>query len=133
MNYRIGDKFTKEFVIKLDDGIRFAEISGDNNPIHLDEQVAKNTRFGKRIVHGMLIGSYFSSIIGNDFPGNGSIYMEQDLKFLSPIYYDEMISLEVEIVDIIIEKKRIILSTKCLDSNQRLLVDGKAMVFKEDL
>ena len=133
MKYKIGDKIEKEYVISYDEGERFADISGDYNPIHIDEHVANKTRFKKRIVHGMLIGSYFSAIIGNEFPGKGSIYMNQNLIFKAPVFYDETIRIVVEIIDIIEEKKRLTLSTKCYGSGDKILVDGSAMIYKEEL
>ncbi len=133
MKYRVGDKYEKKYIIQEADGMAYAEVSGDYNPIHLDEETASKTRFGRKIAHGMLVGGYISSIIGNDFPGNGSVYMSQNLSFRAPVFYGEAIKIIVEISEIIKEKNRIILSTKCLDSHDKLLVDGTAMVYKEDI
>ena len=102
MKYVEGDFFEKKVVINYQMGEKFADVSGDKNPIHLDEDFAEQTRFGKRIVHGMLIGSYFSAIIGNDFPGNGTIYLNQSMIFKNPIYYnsDVIIDLKSEVKNI---------------------------------
>ena len=62
----------------------FSELVGDKNPIHLDDEYSKNSIFGKRIVHGMLLSSFFSKIIATNYPGEGSIYLKQDLNFKNP-------------------------------------------------
>ena len=112
-------------------GEKFADVSGDKNHIHLDEDFAEQTRFGKRIVHGMLIGSYFSAIIGNDFPGNGTIYLNQSMIFKNPIYYNSDVIIRIEIKSIDRQKNRLLLSTTCRDYNDKILVDGEALVLYE--
>lgn len=129
--YQIGDKFEKEFVVTEKIGQQFADVSGDYNPIHLDEDVAAQSRFKKRIVHGMLIGGYISGIIGNDFPGNGTIYLKQDLKFMCPVFYNETIKICITIKDIDENKNRLTLTTQCFDENAKVLVDGQALVMVE--
>lgn len=131
-NYKVGDFFEKDFYIDYETGKQFAAVSTDCNPIHIDEEVASKSRFGKRIAHGMLIGSYISAILGNDFPGNGTVYMKQDLTFRAPVYYESTVKVRVEISEIIPEKNRFILTTQAFDEAGKLLVDGHAMVLKED-
>ncbi len=128
--YKKGDSYQEERVVCLEDGKTFAEVSQDWNPIHLDDEVAAESRFGQRIVHGMLIGSYFSGIIGNSFPGSGFIYISQDLRFKRPVYYDQKIILRLEIVEIDYERRRMKLSTRCF-SNDDVLVDGVANLLYE--
>ncbi len=128
--FRIGQFYEKEVTITSEIGKEFARISGDFNPIHLDEKYAEETRFGKRIVHGMLIGSYISGIIGNEFPGQGSIYLNQDLKFRRPIFYDKKVIIRVEIISVDEEKSRLKLRTSCLEDND-VLVDGEALIYME--
>ncbi len=77
----------------------FAELTGDKNPVHTDEEFAKNTRFGRRIAHGMLSVGIISAILGNDFPGPGSIYMRQEVKFLKPIFLEEEVKITIEILE----------------------------------
>lgn len=128
--FKVGQFYEKEVTITSEIGKEFARISGDFNPIHLDEKYAEETRFGKRIVHGMLIGSYISGIIGNEFPGQGSIYLNQDLKFRRPIFYDKKVIIRVEIISVDEEKSRLKLRTSCLDDKD-VLVDGEALIYME--
>lgn len=85
-SFKEGMEYSRWFDITREMVMQFAELTGDKNPVHLDEAYAKGTRFGRCIVPGMLIGGLISRIIGMDFPGNGSIYMGQDLKFARPVY-----------------------------------------------
>ena len=79
----VGQTYLKKFHVKEEMGQKFAELSGDFNPIHLDGEFAKDSRFNGKIAHGMLVASFISGVIGNDFPGQGSIYMKQELKFIN--------------------------------------------------
>jgi 3-hydroxybutyryl-CoA dehydratase len=108
----------------------FALITGDLNPIHLDENYAKGTKFGRTIAHGMLLSSFFSKIIAMDFPGEGSIYLSQTLKFLKPCYVGDSIKIHVSLLNKVQKNKSFIytLSTKIYDKNNGLLVDGTADV-----
>lgn len=88
------------FVEITDEMVRnFAELSGDKNPIHLDDEYAANTPFKKRIAHGMLVSSFFSTIIAEDYPGNGSIYLEQNLKFLKPCFIGDVVKFKVSLIE----------------------------------
>ena len=107
--------------------LSFAEASNDINPIHIDEKVAADSIFGRRVAHGMLIGSFISAIIGNDYPGNGSIYMQQELKFLRPVYIGEKICIGLKAVDIS-SGDHCTMEIKVYDSERELLIVGKAVV-----
>jgi acyl dehydratase len=111
----------------------FASITGDFNPIHLDEDYAKSTRFGKTIVHGMLLSSFFSKIIAMDYPGEGSIYLSQTLNFLKPCYVGDTISVHIKLMNKTQKSKSYIytLSTKIYDSSKELLIDGTANVLSD--
>lgn len=111
-----------------DDVIKFAELSGDNNPVHLDDEYAKNTMFGARIVHGALASSLFSTLFANTLPGPGCIYLKSENKYLKPIYLDEEVTFTIKIVEIIEEKKRIIFDTVALFRNEKAIV-GSAEIF----
>ena len=76
---------------------KFASASGDNNPIHLNEEFAKKTIFKSRIAHGMLIASFISSVIGNKFPGNGTIYVSQNLKFKRPVKINDVVKIKITV------------------------------------
>lgn len=87
----IGDEATFQKTLSESDVYLFAGITGDQNPAHINDIYAKDTRFGKRIVHGMLTSSLVSSILGMQLPGPGTIYLGQTLKFLSPVYFGDTI------------------------------------------
>ena len=107
INYQIGQSAFFEKCITDEEVRKFAEISGDDNPVHLDDEYAKDTLFGKRIVHGILVSSLISKVIGTQLPGNGTIYLSQNLKFLKPVYVGETVRAEVVIKEIIEEKNRL--------------------------
>lgn len=125
--FKVGQKKTITKLVQKEDVQKFADVSGDWNPLHLDEEYAKNTVFGKCIAHGMLSASYISAVLGTDFPGEGTIYLGQNLKFLSPIYIGEEIEVSVEIKSVD-EKNRAVLETnvRCMDG--RLAIEGEAFV-----
>ncbi len=126
--YSIGQKYEKEFTVTEEMGEQFAKVSSDYNEIHLNEEYAKNTQFKGRIVHGMLVASFISGVIGNDFPGSGTIYLGQDLKFLFPVRYNDTIRVEVEVGNIVTEKSRLELNTCCYNQNGEMVISGKALV-----
>lgn len=106
---------------------KFASASGDKNPIHLDEKFAKNTIFKSRIAHGMLISSFISSVIGNKFPGNGTIYVSQDLKFKRPVKINDVVKIKIIVEKIILKKKWVQLKTLCFVRN-KIVLEGMAVV-----
>lgn len=125
----IGQEICEEKVFTSDDVNAFAQVSGDCNPIHLDEQYAKGSRFGRTIVHGILASSLISKMIGMDMPGEGSIYMEQKLQFRKPIYVGEKIVAKVKIVDI--QKNIYTLETNVYNMNDDCVIKGNAKVLFE--
>ena len=124
----VGQKAERDFLVTEETGVAFAEVSQDKNPIHLDEEYAGKTRFGKRIAHGMLMGSYISGMIGMELPGEGTIYMKQELTFLRPVYYGDKIRVEIAVSELQTEKKRAVLSTNCYNQNGEQVVAGSALV-----
>lgn len=110
---------------------KYAEISGDCNPIHLDEKVAEQSIFKKRISHGMLIASYISAVLGNEFPGNGTIYMGENIRFLKPIYIGTQIRLEFTILAID-DRNHATIKTDVYDQNGKKAIDGVAYVKMPD-
>ena len=131
-DYKIGMKDSISKVISENDIINFAEISEDKNPIHLSEEYAKGTIFKKRIAHGMLSASLISAILGTKLPGKGSIYLNQTLEFLKPVYINDLITAEVEIIELIPEKNKIILKTICKNQNADIVLNGKATILKNE-
>ena len=106
---------------------QFAEISTDHNPVHLDDEYARDTIFEGRIAHGMLTAGLVSAVIGEQLPGHGTIYMSQNLKFLAPVRPGDLVHAEVKVVDMVIDKRRVKLDCRCEVSGKNVLV-GEAMV-----
>ena len=106
---------------------QFAEISTDHNPVHLDDEYARDTIFEGRIAHGMLTAGLVSAVIGEQLPGHGTIYMSQNLKFLAPVRPGDLVHAEVKVVDIVIDKRRVKLDCRCEVNGKNVLV-GEALV-----
>jgi 3-hydroxybutyryl-CoA dehydratase len=125
--YRIGDcaEFTK--VLSGDDVRRFADVTGDRNPMHLSREFAEKTRFKKPVVHGILTAGTISAAIGMKLPGPGCIYLSQTLEFKAPVFPGDEITARVEIVEVI-SQKRLRFRTRCFNQNQVLVIDGEAVV-----
>lgn len=121
-----SDEFTK--TVSESDIYLFAGITGDLNPAHINEIYAKNTVFKGRIAHGILIGGFISTVIGTKLPGPGSIYREQQLRFLAPVRIGDTITARVEISNIDSEKNKITLNTSCFNQDETMVVDGKAII-----
>lgn len=124
----IGDTFSRTTTL-TDAHIRnFAAASGDTNSVHLDEEYAKTTRFGKRVAHGMLTASLISAILGNDYPGVGTIYLSQSAKFKAPVFIDDTITATVEVTQYREDKRIVTLRTTCTNQDGVLVVEGEAVV-----
>lgn len=114
-------------VVTDEDIEMFAQVSTDRNPVHLDEDYAQDTMFQGRIAHGMLTAGLISAVIGEQLPGHGTIYMSQSLKFLAPVRPGDMVLAEVEVTDIIVEKRRVKLDCRCIVDGRKVL-EGEATV-----
>ena len=125
---KLGEKASITNKFSEDDVRLFAKISTDTNPLHLDEYYAANTIFKTRIVHGVLVGSLFSSIIGTILPGEGSIYLSQTYSFKKPIFINEAVKAEVEVTNIREDKPIITLKTICYNSKGEIAIEGEAVV-----
>jgi len=106
---------------------KFAEISTDHNPVHLDDDYARDTIFEGRIAHGMLTAGLISAVIGEQLPGHGTIYMSQNLKFLAPVRPGDLVHAEVRVTDMVIDKRRVKLDCRCEVNGKNVLV-GEAIV-----
>lgn len=128
MEPKIGDRFSTERLV-TDELIRnFAEVSGDYNPLHLDEEFAKNTRFGKPIAHGMLSGAFISSVLGYDFSERKIVYLSQTLKFVRPVFIGDTVTTTATVTKIREDKPVITMETVCTNQNGETLVTGEAVV-----
>lgn len=126
--FQLGMKASTTKIITNEDVLKFAEISTDINPVHIDEEAARNSMFGRRIAHGILVSGLISAVLGNKLPGPGSIYMGQELKFMAPVFIGDEITAEVEIIELIPEKSRIKLSTICKNQDGKVVITGTALV-----
>ncbi len=105
----------------------FAEVTGDNNPVHLDAAYAAGTSFGERIAHGMLSAGYISAVLGTTLPGPGAIYLSQALRFKRPVKIGDSVTARATVTEIDEAKARVTLATVCL-VNGKPVVDGEAVV-----
>jgi len=106
----------------------FAEASGDKNPVHLDEAYAQTTRFGKRIVHGMLVAGLISAVLGTQLPGPGTIFLGQELSFKAPVFIGDTVTAEIEVAAVREGKSIATLITNCYNQDGTLVIEGKATV-----
>lgn len=128
MLLKIGDKFTTNRLV-TDELIRqFAEVSGDFNPIHLDEDFAKTTRFGNRIAHGMLSGAFISAVLGNELKDMKIVYLSQTMKFTAPVFIDDTVTTTATIINIREDKPIITCETICTNQNGEMLVTGESKI-----
>lgn len=128
MDLKIGDCFstTREITDKL---IRdFAEVSGDHNPIHLDEEFAAKTRFGRRIAHGMLSGAFISAVLGFEFKDLKIIYLSQSMRFTAPAYLGDTITTTATVTNIREDRGIVTIETVCTNQHGELTVKGEAVV-----
>lgn len=127
-NFKVGDKATLSKAFTESEVKNFAKISLDDNPIHLDREYAESTVFGQRIVHGILVASLLSGLMGGKFPGHGTVYLGQSLNFKAPVYIDEEVEASVEVIKIREDKPIITLKTQCVKSDGTIALEGEAVV-----
>lgn len=136
MTYKEGYKFEDmsvgmthqtEHVITEKDIELFAEVSGDRNPLHMDEEFAKQTPFGQRIAHGALTASYISGILGNDLPGPGSIFVGLNMRFRRPVLIGSLVIVKVEVTEMRERGNRVTLKVSC-NVDGKAAISGEAMV-----
>lgn len=127
-DFYLGQTATMRKSFSFDDVKKFAELSGDINPVHLDNEFAEKTIFKRPIVHGFLYGSMISALLANELPGPGSIYIHQELNFKSPVYHGDEVTAEVKITDLRSDKNIITLETTCTVSENIQVLIGKAII-----
>lgn len=128
MPLKIGDSASRAKTFTDEDVRLFAQVSGDDNSVHLDDAYAATTQFGRRIVHGMLTASLISAILGCDLPGVGTIYLGQDIKFKAPVYLDDTITATVELIKYRDDKRIATFRTTCVNQAGTLVIEGEAVV-----
>ena len=129
---QINESYTHEFSYTQEDVIKFAEVSGDTNPLHLDKEFAATTVFKQPIIHGILAASVFSKVLGTTFPGPGSVYLGQQMNFLRPMFVDTVYRAEFTIKEVDGKKGSAIISTEIFDATtNKKTVTGQANVMNK--
>lgn len=124
---KLGQRFILEYRISETDVRRFAELSGDFNPLHFDGEYASRTIFKERITHGMLSVAKFSGIFGMDFPGLGALWQSQNVRFLGPVYIDRPYKAVAEVQDI--REKTVLFATWVEDESGERLIEGEGVIY----
>ena len=124
----IGQRASMRKTITEADVATFAQISGDTNPLHLDEKYAATTMFKERVAHGMLTAGLISAVLGTQLPGVGSIYLSQSLKFVAPVKLGDTVEAEVEVIEKLEGKNRVRLRTVCRNQSGQVVIDGEALI-----
>jgi 3-hydroxybutyryl-CoA dehydratase len=128
MDIKLGDTFSTKREI-TDELIRtFAELSGDRNPIHLDEEFAAKTRFGRRIAHGMLSGAFISAALGYEFKERKIVYLSQTMRFTAPAFIGDIITATATVRNIREDKRIVTLDTICSNQTGEITLKGEAVV-----
>jgi 3-hydroxybutyryl-CoA dehydratase len=128
MTLKIGDTFTVRKEV-TDELIRkFADVSGDYNPIHLDEEFAAKTRFGKRIAHGMLGASFISAVLGYKLSENKIVYLSQSLKFTAPVFIGDTVTAKAVVRQIREDKPIVTIETTCENQMGETVITGEAKI-----
>lgn len=123
----LGQSAEQAFAVTEDVIVKFAEVSGDDNPVHLDEAFAATTPFGGRIAHGMLSAGFISAVIGTKLPGYGSIYLSQSMRFRRPVKIGDTVVARATITALDAEKARATLETVC-QVDGKTVVEGEAVI-----
>ena len=130
-DFRVGEqaRFTK--TVTEADVTTFAGLIGDFNPLHVDAEYARKSRFGRRVAHGMFTGGLISAVLGNKLPGPGAIYLNQQIEFLAPVYIGDTITAVAEVSSWRPEKRIITLKTDAYNQADKQVVTGKAVLLVE--
>jgi 3-hydroxybutyryl-CoA dehydratase len=125
---KIGDTTARTFTVS-DEIVRgFSELTGDRNPVHLDDEFAQRARFGRRIAHGMIAASQISAAIGSTLPGPGTIYLSQTLQFLAPVFIGDTVTTRVTVISVKEGKPIATLETVCQNQRGEVVLKGEAVV-----
>jgi 3-hydroxybutyryl-CoA dehydratase len=124
----VGQSASLSKTITWEDIQDFARLTGDTNPLHFDEEFAIKTRFGQRVVHGMLIAALISAVIGTQLPEPGTIYINQMLQFVAPVFIGDAITATVIVVKVREDKPVVTLETICTNQHGQVVLRGEAVV-----
>jgi len=128
MRFSVGDSAEITKTIEQSDIDAFARVTGDHNPVHVDEAFAQTTRFGRTIAHGMLSASLISAVLAKKLPGAGSIYLGQTLQFVAPVFPGDAITARVTVKEIRPDKPIMKLETVCINQRDEVVIRGEATV-----
>ena len=124
-----GMSASMSHVVTEEDIRKFADVSGDHNPVHPDEEYASQSRFGRRIAHGLFGASFFSGLFGTKLPGRGCVYASQNLKFRRPVYIGDTVLATVTVISVDVPRKRVLFSTVCsVDGKEVILGDAEIFI-----
>ena len=130
-DFYVGEQASLTKTVTDADVATFADLIGDHNPIHIDDEYARKSRFGKRLAHGVFTGGLISAVLGNCLPGPGSIYLSQQLEFLAPVFIGDTITAVVEVTSWRPEKRIITFKTDAYNQEERQVVTGKSVLLVE--
>ena len=132
MKLKVGDTHQEKVKFNQSNVDTFAEITGDNNPIHINAEYAAQTPFGKPIVHGFYAGSVFSKVFGTIWPGEGTIYLYQDMTFLSPVFVEQEYDAKFEVLEVNEEKHRGTIQCILETTDGKQAIKGLAKLLHKD-
>jgi 3-hydroxybutyryl-CoA dehydratase len=125
---KVGDHAQFSKTLSEADIYLYAGITGDLNPAHVNEEYANKTFFRTRIAHGMLVAGFISTVLANQLPGPGTIYVSQELNFLAPVRIGDTVTARAEVIEVSQEKNRVRLRTTCTIQDGTTVLDGNAVV-----
>jgi 3-hydroxybutyryl-CoA dehydratase len=125
-SFTIGEEATLTKLVSDDDIKSFARISGDDNPVHMNDDYAKGTMFGGRIAHGMLVAGLISAVLGTMLPGPGAIYLSQQLRFRAPVRPGDQVTARAKVTEWNPEKGRVTLLTDVMNQEGSVVIEGEA-------
>jgi acyl dehydratase len=130
--FEVNQVFVHEFQFSQDEVNRFAEVTGDKNPVHTDPEFAAKSMFRRPIMHGMLSASLFSKVFGTLFPGEGTIYLKQSLNFLKPMYVDTKYQAVFTVRDVQKDKHRALVETLIKNADGLVCTSGEATIMNNE-
>ena len=133
MKLNVGDSAEITKTIEQADIHAFAAVTGDHNPVHLDEAFAQKTRFGRPIAHGMLTASLISAVLANKLPGDGSVYLAQTLQFVAPVFPGDEVTARVTVTEVREGRPIVKFETVCVNQRGETVIRGEATVLASDV
>jgi galactoside O-acetyltransferase len=128
LDLQVGDFAERKNAVVYENAVKYAAITGDDNPIHFELGEAYQSRYGRPVAHGMIFAGFISGVIGSLLPGTGCIYESQNLSFIRPVFYNDEIITRATVIAIDIDRNRVTLKTECFNQEKKLVLDGEAVV-----